>query len=69
MHGSSASRFYTTPSTFNIEQTLHVSKTAFDRVMLGLIVMFLLGCTSEGFSYLRRAMEKIKSVLINMLRN
>ena len=41
-------RFYTTLSAFSIEQTLHVTKMAFDRVVLGLIAMFLLGCSSEG---------------------
>ena len=42
------SRFYTTPLVFNIELTLHVSKMAFDCVVLGPIATFLLGCGSEG---------------------
>ena len=44
------SRFYTTLSAFNIEQTLHVSKMAFDRVELDLIALFLLGCSSEALT-------------------
>ena len=36
-----------TLSAFNIEQTLHVSEMVFDHVVLGLIVMFLLGYSSE----------------------
>ena len=44
------SRFYTTLSSFNIELTLHVSKTVFNRVVLGPIAMFLLGCGSEGLA-------------------
>ena len=44
------SRFYTTLSAFNIELTLHVSKMAFDCVVLGPIPTFLLGCGSEGFA-------------------
>ena len=42
------SHFYTTLSAFNIKQTQHVSEMAFDHVVLGLIAMFLLGCSSEG---------------------
>ena len=41
-------RFYTTLSAFSIEQTLQVSKMLFDRVVLLLTAMFLLGCSSEG---------------------
>ena len=34
-----------------IEQTLHMSKMMFDRVVLGPIaIMFLLGCSSEGLT-------------------
>ena len=54
------SRFYTTLSAFDIKQTLHVSKIAFDRVVLGLIAMFLLGCSSEGFIPTSRYGEKEK---------
>ena len=42
--------FYTTLSAFNIEQIMHVSKMAFDRVVLGLIFMLLLGCSYERFT-------------------
>ena len=41
------SRFYTTLLAINIEQTLHVSKKAFDRIVLGLMVMFLQACSSK----------------------
>ena len=44
------SPFYTTFSAFNIEPTLYVSKMAFDRVVLVLIAIFLLGSSSEGFT-------------------
>ena len=44
------SRFYTTLSAFNTELTLHVSKMAFDCVVLGLIATFLLGCSFKGLS-------------------
>ena len=44
------SRFYTTLLAFNIELILHVSKMAFDCVVLGPIATFLLGCSSEGLA-------------------
>ena len=44
------SRFYTTLSAFHIQPTLHVSKMAFNRVVLGLIAIYLLGCSSEGLT-------------------
>ena len=44
------SRLYTILSAFNIKQTLHLSKMAFDCVVLCLIAMFLLGSSSKGLT-------------------
>ena len=41
------SLFYITLPTFNTELILHVSKLVFNCVVLGLIIMFLLSCSSK----------------------
>ena len=43
-------RFYTILLAFNIKQTLQMSKMAFNRVVLGLIAMFLLVCSYKGLT-------------------
>ena len=44
------SRFYSMLLAFSMDQTLHVSKMVFDLVVLGLVAIFLLGCSFEGLA-------------------